>query len=201
MKKIISLLLCIALSCTLLAGCGSSNQSEGTVDPPSGTETGSEGTADPPLDTETGAEGNEAENVVVDPALENEVKVSSDEPYVMSGDQTYFIEDKVLNNGYTMPVLGLGTYALTVEEAENSVYHALKDGYRLIDTARAYNNEEGVGRGIQRAIEEGLVTREEIFITTKVWDTDFGNAGSAFEDSLARLGLDYVDARVIIGLS
>lgn len=193
MKKIISLLLCIALSCTLLAGCGSSNQSEGTVDPPSGTETGSEGTADPPLDTETGAEGNEAGNVVVDPALENEVKVSSDEPYVMSGDQTYFIEDKVLNNGYTMPVLGLGTYALTVEEAENSVYHALKDGYRLIDTARAYNNEEGVGRGIQRAIEEGLVTREEIFITTKVWDTDFGNAGSAFEDSLARLGLDYVD--------
>lgn len=193
MKKIISLLLCIALSCTLLAGCGSSNQSEGTVDPPSGTETGLEGTADPPLDTETGAEGNEAGNVVVDPALENEVKVSSDEPYVMSGDQTYFIEDKVLNNGYTMPVLGLGTYALTVEEAENSVYHALKDGYRLIDTARAYNNEEGVGRGIQRAIEEGLVTREEIFITTKVWDTDFGNAGSAFEDSLARLGLDYVD--------
>ena len=193
MKKIISLLLCIALSCTLLAGCGSSNQSEGTVDPPSGTETGSEGTADPPLDTETGAEGNEAGNVVVDPALENEVKVSSDEPYVMSGDQTYFIEDKVLNNGYTMPVLGLGTYALTVEEAENSVYHALKDGYRLIDTARAYNNEEGVGRGIQRAIEEGLVTREEIFITTKVWDTDLGNAGSAFEDSLARLGLDYVD--------
>ena len=96
---------------------------------------------------------------MVDPALENEVKVTSAEPYVMSGDQTYFIEDKELNNGYKMPVLGLGTYALTVEEAENSVYHALKDGYRLIDTARAYNNEEGVGRGIQRAIEEGLVPR------------------------------------------
>lgn len=69
MKKIIPLLLCIALSCALLAGCGSSDQSAGAVDPsPS---------------TETGAEGNGVENVVVDPALENEVKVTSDEPYVM----------------------------------------------------------------------------------------------------------------------
>ena len=179
MKKMISLLLFIALSRTMLAGCSSPDQQAGT--------------ADTSLSTETSSEENGVQNVVVDPALENEVKVTSDEPYVMSGDQTYFIEDKVLNNGYTMPVLGLGTYALSVEEAENSVYHALKDGYRLIDTARAYNNEEGVGRGIQRAIEEGLVTREEIFVTTKVWDTDFGNAGSAFEDSLERLGLDYVD--------
>lgn len=179
MKKMISLVLFVALSCTLLAGCSSSDQPSEPIDMSQS--------------TEAGPEENGAENVVVDPALENEVKVSSDEPYVMSGDQTYFIEDKVLNNGYSMPVLGLGTYALTVEEAENSVYHALKDGYRLIDTARAYNNEEGVGRGIQRAIEEGLVTREEIFVTTKVWDTDFGNAGSAFEGSLERLGLDYVD--------
>lgn len=181
-KKMISLLLAITLSSILLAGCGSTGQPTGAAE--SVPDTAGAG-AEP--------EEGEAENVVVDPALENEVKVTSDEPYVMSGDQTYFIEDKELNNGYKMPVLGLGTYALTVEEAENSVYHALKDGYRLIDTARAYNNEEGVGRGIQRAIEEGLVTREEIFITTKVWDTDFGNAGSAFEDSLARLGLDYVD--------
>ncbi len=181
-KKMISLLLTITLSSLLLAGCGSTGQPTGAAE--SVPDTAGAG-AEP--------EEGEAENVVVDPALENEVKVTSEEPYVMSGDQTYFIEDKELNNGYKMPVLGLGTYALTVEEAENSVYHALKDGYRLIDTARAYNNEEGVGRGIQRAIEEGLVTREEIFITTKVWDTDFGNAGSAFEDSLARLGLDYVD--------
>ena len=181
-KKMISLLLTITLSCILLAGCGSTGQ-------PAGAAESAPDTAEAGTEPEEG----EAENVVVDPALENEVKVTSDEPYVMSGDQTYFIENKELNNGYKMPVLGLGTYALTVEEAENSVYHALKDGYRLIDTARAYNNEEGVGRGIQRAIEEGLVTREEIFITTKVWDTDFGNAGSAFEDSLARLGLDYVD--------
>ncbi len=140
---------------------------------------------------ETPAEG--ASGGIVDPAIQNEVHVVSDTPYVMSGDQSFWVEDKVLNNGYTMPVLGLGTYALTVEQAENSVYHALKYGVRLIDTARAYNNEDGVGRGIRRAIDEGLVTREEIFVTTKVWDTDFGNAGRAFEQSLERLGLDYVD--------
>ena len=112
-KKMISLLLTITLSCILLAGCSSTGQPTGAAESvPDTAETGTE------------PEGDEAENVVVDPALENEVKVTSAEPYVMSGDQTYFIEDKELNNGYKMPVLGLGTYALTVEEAENSVYHA-----------------------------------------------------------------------------
>ncbi len=143
--------------------------------------------------TASGGDSAESSGGIVDPGIANEVKVESDKPYVMSGDTTYFVEDKVLNNGYTMPVVGIGTYALTVDEAENSVYYALKDGYRLIDTARAYNNEEGVGRGIKRAIDEGLVTRDEIFVTTKVWDTDFGNAGAAFEASLERLGLEYVD--------
>ena len=74
----------------------------------------------------------------------------------------------MLNNGIEMPVLGIGTYMLSNEQAENSVYWALQDGCRLIDTARIYGNEEGVGRGIQRAISEGLVTREEIFVTTKM---------------------------------
>ena len=79
----------------------------------------------------------------------------------------------LLNNGIEMPVLGIGTFRLSDEEAENSVYWALRDGYRLIDTARIYGNEEGVGRGIRRAIEEGLVTREEIFVTTKLWTSDY----------------------------
>ena len=60
-----------------------------------------------------------------------------------------------LNNGVEMPILGIGTFALSSEEAENSVYWALRDGYRLIDTARIYGNEDGVGRGIRRAIDEG----------------------------------------------
>ena len=65
----------------------------------------------------------------------------------------------LLNSGYEMPVIGLGTWTLSDDEAENSVYHALKSGMRLIDTARYYGNEVGVGRGLQKAIDEGIVTR------------------------------------------
>lgn len=172
MKKMLVLLCAAVFVCVFLAGCGNNNASSAS---PSGSENSTQGGA------------------INDPGLDNEVKVDSNGPYISSGDQTYFVEDKVLNNGYTMPVLGIGTYALTDDEAENSVYHALKDGYRLVDTASAYNNEEGVGRGIKRAIDEGLVKREEIFVTTKVWDTDFGNARNSLEASLDRLGLDYVD--------
>lgn len=107
----------------------------------------------------------------------------------------------VLNNGIEMPILGIGTYRLSDAQAENSVYWALRDGYRLIDTARIYGNEAGVGRGIKRAIGEGFVTREEIFVTTKMWTSDYGNGAAAIDASLSRLGLDYIDARVIIGPS
>lgn len=103
----------------------------------------------------------------------------------------------LLNNGIEMPVLGIGTFRLSDEEAENSVYWALRDGYRLIDTARIYGNEEGVGRGIRRAIEEGLVTREEIFVTTKLWTSDYDDADNAINGSLERLGLDYIDLMIL----
>ena len=103
----------------------------------------------------------------------------------------------MLNNGIEMPILGIGTYTLSSQQAENSVYWALRDGYRLIDTARIYGNEEGVGRGIQRAISEGIVTREEIFITTKMWTSDYGNGAAAIDASLRRLGLDYIDLMIL----
>ena len=67
-----------------------------------------------------------------------------------------------------MPIIGLGTWTQDDDTAESSVYEALKDGYRLIDTAQYYGNETGVGKGIQRAIDEEIVTREEVFVTTKV---------------------------------
>ncbi len=102
-----------------------------------------------------------------------------------------------LNSGYEMPILGIGTYALSDEQAENSVYWALKAGFRLIDTARIYGNETGVGRGIQRAIDEGLVKREDIFVTTKMWTSDFGNGAAAINASLNRLGLDYIDLMIL----
>lgn len=102
-----------------------------------------------------------------------------------------------LNNGIEMPILGIGTFRLSDEQAENSVYWALRDGYRLIDTARIYGNEVGVGRGIQRAIDEGFVTREEIFVTTKMWKDDYDDGDSAIENSLNRLGLDYIDLMIL----
>ena len=101
-----------------------------------------------------------------------------------------------LNNGIEMPVLGLGVWkAEEGPEVEQAVLHALECGYRLIDTAAIYGNEAGVGK----AIRESGVPREEIFLTTKLWTSDqgFDSAKRAFEASLERLGLDYVDLYLI----
>ncbi len=103
----------------------------------------------------------------------------------------------MLNNGISMPTLGIGTYMLSQSQAENSVYWALKAGFRLIDTARIYGNEEGVERGIQRAINEGIVKREDIFVTTKMWTSDYSDGEAAIEGSLRRLGLDYIDLMIL----
>lgn len=102
-----------------------------------------------------------------------------------------------LNSGYEMPILGLGTWTLSNEEAENSVYHALKDGYRLIDTARYYQCETGVGKGIKKAVEEGIVKREDVFVTSKIMPGDYERAAHGIDDSLRDLGLDYIDLMLI----
>ncbi len=94
-----------------------------------------------------------------------------------------------LNNGVKMPMVGIGTYLLSPEEAENSVYEALKAGYPMIDTANAYMNERGVGRGIKRS----GVKREDVFLVTKLWPTEYENGDKAIDDTLARLGTDYID--------
>ena len=103
---------------------------------------------------------------------------------------------KKLNNGVEMPMLGFGTYQVTdPEECKNSVLTAIRAGYRLIDTAVAYGNEEAVGAGIKAAIDEGLVKREELFITTKMWFRAFEteDCRNAMEESLKKLGLSYID--------
>ena len=94
-----------------------------------------------------------------------------------------------LNNGIEMPVLGIGTFTLRPAQAEESVYHALTYGYRLIDTANAYMNERAVGRAIKRS----GVPREEIFVTTKLWPSEYENAERAIDETLARLDLEYID--------
>lgn len=94
-----------------------------------------------------------------------------------------------LNNGQLMPILGIGTFRLSPDRATESVETALREGYRLIDTARIYGNETGVGRGMRAS----GIPREEIFLTTKLWTDDFGQAADAINGSLSRLGVDYVD--------
>ena len=97
-----------------------------------------------------------------------------------------------LYNNVRMPLLGIGTFMISPEDTEKSVYEALKLGYRLIDTANAYLNEKEVGNALRKAISEGIVTREEVFVSTKLWATLYENENSV-DDTLNRLGLDYVD--------
>lgn len=103
------------------------------------------------------------------------------------------IPNAKLNNGVLMPLLGFGTLDLPREQCAQSVFEAIKAGYRLIDTAQNYINEDEVGAGIKEAIKSGLVKRDELFITTKLWINDYQNANKAFETSLKRLGVDYLD--------
>jgi diketogulonate reductase-like aldo/keto reductase len=106
------------------------------------------------------------------------------------------IPSVTLNNGLEMPILGFGVFQMhDAEECERSVYEAIQAGYRLIDTAASYENEEAVGNAIKR----GGVAREELFVTTKLWIQDAGDerAKQAFERSLQRLQLDYLDLYLI----
>lgn len=98
----------------------------------------------------------------------------------------------VLYNDVMVPVLGIGTFMISPEDTENSVYTALKEGYRMIDTANAYMNEKAVGKALARAIKESLVKREDVFVSTKIWPTLYEDS-RAVSDTLERLGLDYVD--------
>ncbi|UKI45690.1 MAG: aldo/keto reductase [Phocaeicola vulgatus] len=97
------------------------------------------------------------------------------------------------NSGYEMPIFGIGTYMLSTAQAEESVYNALKIGVRLFDTADIYGNERGVGRGLQRGMRDFGIKREEIFVTTKLWTSDFYRADEEVDERLERLGLDYID--------
>lgn len=95
-----------------------------------------------------------------------------------------------------MPLEGFGVFQIPdMAQCEEVVYNAIKVGYRLFDTAAAYFNEEAVGKAIARAIADGLTTREELFIVTKLWvqDSNYEAAKAAIQTSLQKLGLDYVD--------
>ena len=172
MKKALSIL-CVVLLLALLAACGAAGNTPAS----------------------------EPEPVLIDLPVEENIpdETESTEAASVSTALEFDIENGIvtLNNGISMPILGIGTFVLSNSEAEESVYWALRDGYRLIDTARIYGNESGVGRGIRRAIDEGFVTREEIFVTTKMWTSDYDNGDAAINASLERLGLDYIDLMIL----
>lgn len=99
-------------------------------------------------------------------------------------------------NGHTMPKVGLGTFRVeNNDDCTKAVKYAIENGYRSIDTAKVYGNEEKVGQGIKEGLESTGLKREDLFITSKLWLEDFGrtNVEDAYEGSLKRLGLDYLD--------
>lgn len=100
----------------------------------------------------------------------------------------------LLSSGYTMPKLGFGTSSVLEPEV---FYTAVKVGYRHFDTATRYRNEEQLGEALQRCISEKLVTREELFITTKLWHDDYKDPEAALRLSLQKLKVDYVDLYLI----
>ena len=103
----------------------------------------------------------------------------------------------LLNSGYTMPIMGLGTYALDHDTCVNSVMALIENGGRLIDTAYMYGNEEAVGEGVRRAIAEFGVSREEIFVITKIYPNQFSDPESAIEMALEKLDIGYIDMMLL----
>lgn len=107
------------------------------------------------------------------------------------------MEYKTLNDGNVMPMEGFGVYRVTDKaECENAVYQAIEAGYRLLDTAAVYGNEDALGNAVRKAIGNGLVTRDQLFITSKIFPTDmmtYESAKAAVDASLQKSGLDYFD--------
>jgi diketogulonate reductase-like aldo/keto reductase len=103
----------------------------------------------------------------------------------------------LLNSGYTMPIMGLGTYALDYDTCVNSVMALIANGGRLIDTAYMYGNEEAVGEGVRRAMAEYGVPREEIFVITKIYPNQFSEPEMAIDMALEKLNIGYIDMMLL----
>lgn len=102
-----------------------------------------------------------------------------------------------LNSGYDMPVVGLGTYSLHGDECVNAILSAIKLGYRKFDTASFYGNEEEVGEAVRKAVNGGMVRREELFISTKLYPNEFSNAEKAIENCLRKLNIGYINLMLL----
>ena len=103
----------------------------------------------------------------------------------------------LLNSGYTMPIMGLGTYALDHDTCVNSVMSLLESGGRLIDTAYMYGNEEAVGEGVRKGMEEYGIPREDIFVITKIYPNQFNDPEAAINMALEKLDIGYIDMMLL----
>ena len=115
----------------------------------------------------------------------------------MSGVFDFDNRSVLLNSGYTMPILGLGTYALDHDACVRSVMALLEGGGRLIDTAYMYGNEAAVGEGVRRGMAEYGIPREEIFVITKIYPSQFGDPEAAIDLALDKLDIGYIDMMLL----
>ncbi|MBR6172834.1 MAG: aldo/keto reductase [Eubacterium sp.] len=113
--------------------------------------------------------------------------------------QSFDLEDRsvMLNSGYKMPIMGLGTYSLDHDTCVNSVKTLLQNGGRLIDTAYMYGNEDAVGEGVRQAMEEYGIPREEIFVITKIYPSQFSDPEAAIDMALEKLDIGYIDMMLL----
>ena len=183
MRKIPSLIL-VALLAFLMTACGQ-NKAE---------ETGTTGGIEtiPAADTmepvrETGAAPGDTDS-----------ELAVEEETIVKAEFDFERKTVMLNSGYEMPINGLGTYSLHGDECINAVKSALSNGVRLIDTASAYGNEEEIGQAIREAIDEGIVQREDIFVTTKIYPgSEMKNPAQSIQACLDRLDIGYVDLMLL----
>ena len=189
--KTISALICLFMLVSLPASCGR------TPRPGAGSRTGGEASVP---DTVEGAAPGTDGSVYTSP--EEKTDPSSDEgktedPSRKVGEFDLESKTVLLNSGYTMPILGLGTYSLGYDVCVNSVKALLKNGGRLIDTAYMYGNEDAVGEGIREAMEEYGIRREEIFVITKIYPSQFGEPEAAIDAALEKLNIGYIDMMLL----
>lgn len=141
----------------------------------------------------------EETDIKTDEMTETPETESEDNSYESDDVGKFDFENKtvLLNSGYQMPIMGLGTYSLNYDTCVNSVKALLKNGGRLIDTAYMYGNEDAVGEGVRQAMEEYDIPREEIFVITKIYPSQFSDPESAIDMALEKLDIEYVDMMLL----
>ena len=127
-----------------------------------------------------------------------QIDVSRVDSITINKNEQHLAPTIMLHNGLKMPAFGIGTYSLHDTTCFNSVYTALKNGYRLIDTAYMYGNEEEVGRAVRQAVADGICRREDVTVITKIYPgSQYANPGQAIQERIDKLNIDYVDIMLL----